>query len=206
MINMKENLIRKKKGKVMKNNKIVTTLLVSLVSVTLFGCGNNKNKDKNKNNNNNDIILDIKEIENDLELDENGKFNIDYLEEPVEINMWNVIGEPDLYTLTKLIDEFNDEYDGYIKINMQPLSEETYYTSLETKFVHDFQNFPDVCLMHNEVNIEYAVRGYFYPLDELIEKSGVDFSYENAYDNIERTTVLDGKHLFFQYCHMRFHN
>ena len=30
----------------MKNNRLITTLLVSLVSVTMFGCGKNNNRNK----------------------------------------------------------------------------------------------------------------------------------------------------------------
>lgn len=179
----------------MKNNRLITTLLVSLVSVTMFGCGKNNNRNNNNKNNGKDnaIILDINEIQNDLELEEDGSFNYEYLEN-VEINVWNVIGDPDLYTLQQLVKRFNDEYSGYIKINLQSQSEETYYTSLETKFVHDPENFPDACLMHNEVNIQYAVRGYFYPLDGIIERAGVDFNFENCYDNIERTTIYKEQH------------
>lgn len=178
----------------MKKNKLISCLLVSLISVSVAGCGN-KDNSRNKNNGKdyNDVILDHNNVIDDLEFEADGSFNYEYLDN-VEINVWNVIGDPDLYTLEQLVKKFNDEYQGYIKINLQSQSEETYYGSLETKFVHDFNNFPDVCLMHNEVNIEYAVRGYFYPLDDLIERANTGFSYDNAYDNIERTTILDDRH------------
>ena len=178
----------------MKNNKITNYLLVGLLAATIVGCGNTNNSSNNNANKGNDIILDTNNIIDDLEKETDGSFNYEYLDN-VELNVWTVIGDPDLYTLEQLVKRFNKEYAGFINVKLNALNEEVYYTSLETKFNHDFEGFPDVCIQHNEVNIEYSVvKGYFYPIDKIIERSGVDINFDNAYDNIERTTIYNGNH------------
>jgi ABC-type glycerol-3-phosphate transport system substrate-binding protein len=136
----------------------------------------------------------VDSIVDDLPRDENGEFVVEYLEN-VQLNMWSVIGQPDQETLLNLVKEFNKQYAGMIEIKVNSVGHYDYYNALDTTYANDYENgFPDMCFMHNEKNIEYALKGYFYPLDELIEKTGVNIDFANAYDNIEKTTIHDGKH------------
>lgn len=135
----------------------------------------------------------LESIVDDLPRDENGEFSVDYLEN-VQLNMWSVIGQPDQDTLLNLVKEFNKEFAGMIEIKVTSVGHYDYYNALDSTYANDYGNFPDMCFMHNEKNIEYALKGYFYSLDELIEATGVDLDLNNVYDNIEKTTIYEGKH------------
>jgi multiple sugar transport system substrate-binding protein len=93
-----------------------------------------------------------------------------------------------------MVKEFNKEFAGMIEIKVTSVGHYDYYNALDSTYANDYGNFPDLCLMHNEKNIEYALKGYFYPLDDLIAKTGVGIDFANAYDNIEKTTIYDGNH------------
>ncbi|MBQ8414276.1 MAG: hypothetical protein IJX58_03410 [Clostridia bacterium] len=170
--------------------KVISLLLIISFMLTIVGCINvniNDNKDNNSGTANTDNIVD------DLPRDENGEFVVDYLEN-VQLNMWSVIGQPDQETLLNLVKKFNMEYAGMIEVKVNSVGHYDYYNALDSTYANDYGNFPDICYMHNEKNIEYALKGYFYPIDELITKTGVDIDFANAYDNIEKTTIHDGKH------------
>lgn len=165
--------------------KITSLLMIVSLLLGLVGCGDNDDDDQN--NGGADSIVD------DLPRDENGEFVPDYLE-GIQLNMWSVIGQPDQDTLLKLVKEFNKEYSGMIEIKVTSVGHYDYYNALDSTYANDYGNFPDICFMHNEKNIEYALKGYFYALDDLITDTGVNIDFANAYDNIEKTTIHEGKH------------
>ena len=168
--------------------KALSLLLILSMAIGLVGCTRNENNsDKTVGGAN------IENITDDLPRDENGEFVVDYLEN-VQLNMWSVIGQPDQEILLDLVKEFNKQYAGIIEIKVTSVGHYDYYNALDSTYANDYENFPDVCFMHNEKNIEYALKGYFYPVDELITKTGADIDFANAYDNIEKTTVHDGQH------------
>lgn len=168
--------------------KALSFLLILSMVIGLVGCTRNENNpDKTVGGAN------IENITDDLPRDENGNFDRAYLE-GVQLNMWSVIGDPDQKTLLNLVKEFNKEYAGMIEINVTSVGHYDYYSALDSTYANDYSNFPDMCFMHNEKNIEYACKGYFYPLDELITTTGVNIDFANAYDNIEKTTIYDGQH------------
>ena len=159
--------------------------MVIAMMISMVACGGNK-PEKNDSNG-------IDNIVDDLPLDADGKFDVTLLEN-VQLNLWSVIGQPDQEILLNLVKEFNKEFAGMIEIKVTSVGHYDYYNALDSTYANDFGNFPDICLMHNEKNIEYALKGYFYPLDELITKTGAGIDFANAYDNIEKTTIHDGKH------------
>lgn len=167
--------------------RAISALVLASLIFCLSACGGGSGNNNNNANNNVDSIVD------DLPRDENGEFVVDYLEN-VQINMWSVIGIPDQEVLLDLVKEFNKEYAGIIEVKVTSVGHYDYYNALDSTYANDYSNFPDVCLMHNEKNIEYALKGYFYPVDELITKTGVDIDFTNAYDNIEKTTIYEGMH------------
>ena len=168
--------------------KALSLLLILSMAIGLVGC-------RKKNNNPDNTVggANIENITDDLPRDENGEFVVDYLEN-VQLNMWSVIGQPDQEILLDLVKEFNKQYAGIIEIKVTSVGHYDYYNALDSTYANDYENFPDVCFMHNEKNIEYALKGYFYPVDELITKTGADIDFANAYDNIAKTTVHDGQH------------
>lgn len=171
--------------------KVISLLMILSLMIGIVGCKPNNNNNNNDNNGGNTPSTD--DIVDDLPRDENGEFVVDYLEN-VQLNLWSVIGIPDQEVLLDLVKEFNKEYSGIIEVVVTSVGHYDYYNALDTTYANDYGNFPDVCLMHNEKNVEYALKGYFYPIDELITKTGVGIDFANAYDNIEKTTIHDGKH------------
>lgn len=165
----------------MSMNRLISLILVAVLALTLFGCTPQDDPSSDST------------IADDLPRDENGEFSVEYLEN-VQLNMWSVIGQPDQDTLLALVKEFNKEYAGMIEIKVTSVGHYDYYNALDSTYANDYGNFPDICFMHNEKNIEYALKGYFYSVDELIEQTGIDIDFENAYDNIEKTTLHEGKH------------
>ena len=170
--------------------RIISLLIILTLMTSIVGCGGNKNNNDNKPSGD---VNDTTSIVDDLPRDENGKFDVTYLE-GVKLEMWSVIGQPDQETLLDLVKEFNKEYAGMIEIHVTSVGHYDYYNALDSTYANDYGNFPDVCFMHNEKNIEYALKGYFYPLDDLITATGVGINFDNAYDNIEKTTIHEGKH------------
>ena len=173
--------------------RLVSVLLIigmmsTLCLVACSGGGSNPNT-----NNGGANIKDISAIVDDLPVGDDEKFDPMLLEN-VQLNLWSVIGMPDQETLLALIKEFNKQYAGMIEIKVTSVGHTEFYSALDTTYVNDYANFPDICLMHNEKNTEYALKGYFYPVDELISKTGVNIDFANAYDNIEKTTIYDGMH------------
>lgn len=168
----------------MKFRRVIALLLAAAFLLVCAGCGNNEQPSDPDT---------LESIVDDLPRDENGEFSVEYLEN-VQLNMWSVIGQPDQDTLLNLVKEFNKEYAGMIEIKVTSVGHYDYYNALDSTYANDYGNFPDICFMHNEKNIEYALKDYFYSLDELIEKTGVGIDFDNVYDNIEKTTVYEGKH------------
>ncbi len=156
-------------------------MIIAILMTMVVGC------DDDNGNKNNGALVD------DLPRDENGEFVPEYLEN-VQLHMWSVIGQPDQKTLLDLVKEFNKEYAGMIEVVVTSVGHYDYYNALDSTYANDYGNFPDICFMHNEKNIEYALKGYFHSLDEIIEQTGVGIDFANAYDNIEKTTIHEGKH------------
>ena len=143
----------------MKINRLLVGFLLASSLLSITGC-------KGRNEKNASVI-------DDLERDENGNFHVEYLDN-VKVNLWSVIGDPDKEVLEGLIKEFNKQFSGMIEINLTSVGHFDYYNALDTTYVNEFQNFPDLCLMHNEKNIEYAAKGYFRDVDDFISNIGID--------------------------------
>ena len=171
--------------------KFISIMMIIALMTSIVGCKKN-NGNEQKPSGDGDVT-DTSAIIDDLPRDENGKFDVSYLEN-VTINLWSVIGNPDQETLLNLVKEFNKEYAGMIEIKVTSVGHYDYYNALDSTYANDYGNFPDMCLMHNEKNIEYALKGYFYPVDSLITTTGVNIDFVNAYDNIEKTTIYNGQH------------
>ena len=161
--------------------KLICFIMIAAMMLTMFACNNNSG-----NNGGNEML-------DDLPRGEDGKVDVTLFENVV-INMWSVIGQPDQETLLKLVKEFNKEFAGMIEVKVTSVGHYDYYNALDSTYANDYGNFPDVCFMHNEKTIEYALKDYFHSVDELITNTGVGIDFANAYDNIEKTTIYDGKH------------
>ncbi len=128
---------------------------------------------------------------NDVTKDENGKV---VFTEEVELKMWSIIGAPDNTKFREIVNRFNDDYSGYINIEVVEQGHFTYYSALENVWDYDFKSAPDICLMHNEKTTQYAALDYLRPInDKLWEDAGVEsLDFNNVYSNIDRVTIYNG--------------
>lgn len=159
--------------------------------------GGNKPSSSNGNTPNSSVqkpeetgIFSIADLKNDLVTDSDGNVVFD---DPIELKIWSIIGDPDRVVFQQLIDKFNDEYLGQIHLNVVYQGHFDYYTALESTWKNDKNSFPDICFMHNERTVEYAYKGYLYPLDQVFnsehDKYGhVDIDFSNIYENIDQVT------------------
>ena len=175
----------------MKKIRIFNSLFIFTTALALTSCtggdGTGTGTGTGTGNGETEKLFDISTLANDLILDEEGK---PLFEEEVRLKVWSVIGDPDQAVFRKMVDKFNDEYLGQIYLDVTYVGHFDYYNALDSTYATDFEeSFPDVCFMHNEKTIEYAYKEYFYPLDSLIETTGVEFDFTQVYENIDRTTI-----------------
>ena len=132
-----------------------------------------------------DPIFSIDGLENDIYI-EDGEVIFD---EEIEINMWTVVSQPDIYYLQNLVTEFNSLYAGEIHVTLKSIGHYDFYKTLDDTWLNDPEGAPELMMMHNEKTIEYAKKGYLYPLDELIgETTSIDFDLTQLYPDIDRVT------------------
>lgn len=90
----------------------------------------------------------------------------------VELEYWNVFTGPDGDTMQKIVEDFNEEYEGRIKINTRVIASEDYYTTLLSAMISGIA--PDVCVMHCSRLANFANRNLLYSLDDIVKKLGLD--------------------------------
>ena len=103
----------------MKKQLIAFSVLACASSLALCACG------KNNGNNNEEMPAII----DDLERDENGKFDVNLLDN-VQLNLWSVIGQPDQVVLENQVKEFNKQFAGLIEIKLKSVGHYDYYNAL----------------------------------------------------------------------------
>ena len=109
--------------------RIISILMVLALTTGFIGCGGGNNNDQTPG----DEPPSVDSIVDDLPRDENGVFDVSYLEN-VKLNMWSVIGQPDQDKLLELVKEFNKEYAGMIEINVTSVGHYDYYNSLDSTY------------------------------------------------------------------------
>ena len=114
------------------------------------------------------------------------------MDEPIEISMWSIIGDPDKVVQEKLIKKFNEEYYGVIKLNCSYIGHFDYYYNMEATKEFEPTQLPDFYMMHTEKIIEYTNKEFFYPIDSIMEYTKTDIDFNNLYYNIDRSTKYKG--------------
>ncbi|MBQ2712317.1 MAG: extracellular solute-binding protein, partial [Clostridia bacterium] len=163
-------------------SKILSIVIALMLTFALVACEKDPNKD--------DPSKPDTGLTDNLVLDENGQ---PLFEEEVTVKMWSVIGDPDQVVFAKLVQQFNNEMMGQIKIDVSYQGHFDYYSALDSTWQSDRGNFPDVCFMHNEKTIEYAAKGYFWALDDIFEKTNVALDFSLVYPDINRVTMYKGE-------------
>ena len=144
-----------------------------------------------------DPIFDISKLNNDIEYEDDG---VTPMFVGVEVKIWSIIGDPDLSVLRTLIDEFNMDYRGKIKMTLTSIGHSDFYNTLDTTWSLAPEDMPDLLLMHNEKTAEYANKEMLYPLEKIMETYNYSMDLDQIYENIDRGQFWKGKrfHYFIQ--------
>lgn len=89
----------------------------------------------------------------------------------VEIEYWNVFTGPDGKGMQNLVEQFNKEFDGKIKVTVQSLPAGEYYDKIVTAVASG--NAPEVGIMHVDNVKKFAAKGILQPLDDDLKALGI---------------------------------
>jgi len=92
----------------------------------------------------------------------------------VEIEYWNVFTGPDGKGMQNLVEQFNKEYDGKIKVTVQSLPGGEYYDKIVTAVASG--NAPEVGIMHLDNIAKFASKGILQPLDDDLKTMNIQGS------------------------------
>ena len=110
-------------------------------------------------------------------------------DEPVEVEYWCLFGGADGETMTKMVEAFNEEYEGKIKVNCITQDWDNYYTKIKTAILGG--EAPDLCNSHDEYVNGLIKDGVIVPIDDQAEKLGIEFDYDNYIDKINQLKADD---------------
>ncbi len=156
--------------KIMK--KAFALLCGAALAVTLVGCGGNGKTDTA------------------ITYDSNGKI----VYENVEISFWNPISGADGVNLSTIVNKFNAQYQGKIKVTPRTLSSSMLYQSLALSQGSD--EAPDLTLIHNYRMPELAKSGILIDVDTVKArntKDPIDISNEQFASSAIAGMNYDGK-------------
>ena len=167
-----------------KMKRLFAISLTAIASLSLASCGSAPEGGGDEGD---EEMYTIEGLEGEIRR-EDGEIVFD---NEVTVNMWSVINEPDNVAMRALVAKFNEKYAGMIKINIQEFSVDDYYNSLDTAWNYTPDKVPDLALMHCEKIVSYAYKNYFYPLNEVVEKTGVEFDFSQIYSNVDRANIVN---------------
>lgn len=102
----------------------------------------------------------------------------------VEIEYWSLFTGADGETMTKMVSEFNKEYEGKIKVNLVTQDWDNYYTKIKTAILGG--QAPDLCNSHDEYVNGLIKENIIVPIDEACETTGVKIAFDNYIDKINQ--------------------
>lgn len=105
------------------------------------------------------------------------------------IRFWATGTEERLAAYQKLTDQFNQEYEGQIKVVFTPRPVSGYETSLQN--VLSFSSAPDVFVFDDRYLKKWAAMDLLAPLDEMVEETQFDTS--DIWDNLITRFRYDAK-------------
>ena len=92
----------------------------------------------------------------------------------VELDYWNVFTGPDGQGMANLVEQFNKEFAGRIKVTAQSIPGGEYYDKIVTAVASN--KAPDVGIMHVDNVQRFAKRGILVPLEQEVKAMGLDRS------------------------------
>lgn len=85
----------------------------------------------------------------------------------VEINFWNGFSGPDGQQMEKIVQKFNEEYQGKIRVKMQIIPWGTFYDKVTLGLA--FGGAPEVFVLHVNRFPEFASHGVLASIDDLVQ-------------------------------------
>lgn len=153
--------------------KIIKTFafLFCMGAITLTSCGGGSSANPN---------IPPAPIESDLKYDKTGK----PIFKNVEIDFRSISIGSDGQIQQEIVNRFNEEFDGKIKVNRKQITHEQFSTNVVNTVISDPENAPHIIVGHGQRIDELQTQNIFLPLDNYLEKAKIDFSKEHYYENI----------------------
>lgn len=110
----------------------------------------------------------------------------------VEINIFSIVQGSDKKGLEDIIFDFNNLYNGKIKVTLETEGQGTYETSLVTR-ISTGVGVPDIAMFHNE-NLPSLQRSHlFQPIDRVIEKANIDLKASDFPEGVMKNNIIANK-------------
>ena len=168
----------------MKKILLPTLLLLSMLSLAACGMVPSNN---NNNNADGSISNPWWTTDNDVERDANG--NIVY--EGIEIDLTTVVAGNDETVFRSLIDKFNEEYDGQIRVIVTKQVEEVFETTVSSQIATN-NNAPDLLMSHQKGHQNFVYNQLIQPMDEAIESGALKLIPFLSFRNCRRSNLASG--------------
>lgn len=153
-------------------------LLTGLISLTACGGGSSSSQE-------------FKDTINWSTLKYTSQGIVDY--QNVELNLWSVTTSPDAEVQDEIIADFNQLYQGKIKVKTRHISRDSFDTLLESTMNFDRENAPDILFIHGEQTSGYQSKNWLYPIGDVYEKSKVILDKDDYADALLAATTIDNR-------------
>lgn len=104
--------------------------------------------------------------------------------EAVEVEYWSLFTGADGETMVKMVNAFNEEYEGKIHVNLVTQDWDNYYTKIKTAILGG--NAPDLCNSHDEYVNGLINENIIIPMDDACTETGVEIAFENYIDKVNQ--------------------
>ena len=156
----------------LKNFKKISTLSILLTTSILFTACGNKNHSSNESSK--EIIV---EVNSDLNL------------QNVNFTFWNPITGPDATYMQDLVKEFNDAYEGKIKVTVDSQAEDNHYQRILTSFTDN--STADLTMIHKSRIPTFYRANKLRDMTDILASQNI--KRDNYVGDIWDSGVFDGK-------------
>ncbi|MFW5841963.1 MAG: extracellular solute-binding protein [Bacillota bacterium] len=104
-----------------------------------------------------------------------GDDNDDLAEGEVALTFWNIFTGPDGEVMRQMVTDFNEEYEGEIRVSTQTIPETDFYEVFGTSVPQG--EGPDIAIMHLRRIAKYAEMGLLNNFDNLIDEETMKENY-----------------------------
>lgn len=166
----------------MKKCKLLSSLLFPILILSGCNISNNSTDNSTGGNSSNQDIIDgpSVEVKTDLQYDADGN----PIFKNVVLNFWSISIGYDGSVQNNIVDRFNEEFKGKIKVERQEKRHDEFDNALVSTITTDPKNAPDIVVGHGEKLAELQLQNIYQSLDQHIEAAKIDFSRDNYFENM----------------------